>query len=138
MEAPRHVRDARLTAVAVHEAKPLVALPGVGEALAERIAKEFGSAEAFYAAARASEVDRIASIEAISERKAVELVLEVQGRRPVDFLRTPRAETLYEDVLARIASFANTPHARNKVSLLVPVGQKDAKERLAFALDARE
>lgn len=118
-------------------ASPLTALPGVGDALAERLEKEFGGPDAFFAAARASEVDRIAGVDGISERKAVELVLTVQGRAPADFLRTPRAETLYEDILARIASFANTAHARNKVSLLVPVGQKEAKERLAFALESK-
>lgn len=129
-----------VTALVAPQPKPsqLTALPGVGEALAERIEKEFGTAEAFYAAARASEVDRIAAIDGISERKAVELVLQVQGHQPLDFLRTPRAETLYEDVLSRIASFANTSHARNKVSLLVPVSAKEAKERLAFALEARK
>ena len=115
----------------------LTELPGVGDALAERLEKEFGGADGFFAAARASEVDRIAAVDGISERKAVELVLTVQGRAPADFLRTPRAETLYEDILARIASFANTSHARNKVSLLVPVGQKEARERLAFALESR-
>lgn len=113
-------------------------LPGVGDALAERLEKEFGSAAAFYKAAEASEVDRIAAVEGISERKAVELVLSVQGRRPLDFLRTPRAETLYEDILARIGAFANTNHARNKISLLVPLPAKEARERLAFAMDARE
>ena len=118
-------------------ASPLLDLPGVGEALAERLEKEFGGPEGFFAAARASEVDRIAAVDGISERKAVELVLTVQGRAPADFLRTPRAETLYEDILARIASFANTSHARNKVSLLVPVGVKEAKERLGFAMEAK-
>lgn len=115
----------------------LLDLPGVGEALAQRLEKEFGGAEGFFAAAHASEVDRIAAVEGISERKAVELVLAVQGRRPVEFLRTPRAETLYEDILARVAAFANTSHARNKVSLLVPLPPKEAKERLAFVLAAR-
>ena len=119
------------------EQPPLLSLPGVGEALAQRIEKEFGSADRFFAACHASEVDRIASVEGISERKAVELVLTVQGRAPADFLRTPRAETLYEDILARIASFANTSHARNKISLLVPLPQKEAKEKLAFVLDAQ-
>ena len=33
-------------------ASPLTDLPGVGEALAERIAKEFGSADAFFASLR--------------------------------------------------------------------------------------
>ena len=84
-------------------------------------------------------MDRIAAIDGISERKAVELVLAVQGRQPLDFLRTPRAETLYEDVLARIAAFANTGYARNKISLLVPLAtQKEAKERLAFAMESRK
>ncbi|MEA3200814.1 MAG: mismatch repair protein MutS2 [Thermoplasmata archaeon] len=117
---------------------PLTDLPGVGEALAERLVKEFGGAEAFYEAARASQVDRIAAVEGISERKAVELVLRVQGRAPADFLRTPRAETLYEDVLARIGAFANTAHARNKIALLVPVPPKEAKERLAFVQESRK
>lgn len=116
---------------------PLTELPGVGDALAERLEREFGSADAFFAAAKACEVDRICAVEGISERKAVELVLAVQGRVPADFLRTPRAETLYEDILARISSFANTAHARNKVSLLVPLSPKEASEHLAFVLDAK-
>ncbi|HET6405331.1 MAG TPA: helix-hairpin-helix domain-containing protein [Candidatus Thermoplasmatota archaeon] len=123
--------------VAAETRASLTELPGVGDALAERLEKEFGSADAFFAAARASEVDRIAAIEGISERRAVELVLTVQGRAPSDFLRTPRAETLYEDILARIASFANTSHARNKISLLVPLPPKEAKERLAMAMAAK-
>jgi hypothetical protein len=110
----------------------------VGEALAERLEREFGGADGFYAAAHESQVDRISSVEGISERKAVELVLAVQGRVPSDFLRTPRSETLYEDILARISAFANTSHARNKISLLVPASLKEAKERLAFVLDARK
>lgn len=129
---------ATLAAPLSKAASPLTDLPGVGDALALRLEKEFGGAEGFYAAARASEVDRIATVEGISERKAVELVLQVQGRQPLEFLRTPRAQTLYEDVLTRIASFANTSHARNKVSLLVPLPPKEAKERLAFALEARD
>jgi DNA mismatch repair protein MutS2 len=125
-------------AAATPPVSPLLDLPGVGEALAERLEREFGSADAFLAAARASEVDRISAVDGISERKAVELVLAVQGRNPVDFLRTPRAVTLYEDVLARIASFANTTHGRNKVSLLVPLPAKEAKEHLAFVERSRK
>lgn len=116
---------------------PLLALPGVGEALAERLEREFGSPGAFLAAARAGEVDRIAAVEGISERKAAELVLAVQGRAPSHFLRTPRAETLYEDILARITAFANTAHARNKIRLLVPLSPPEATERLAFAMEAK-
>lgn len=131
-------QDSKREAALAPAGMQLTELPGVGDALAERIEKEFGSADAFFAAAQASEVDRISAVEGISERKAVELVLAVQGRAPLDFLRTPRAETLYEDILARIAAFANTTHARNKINLLVPLPAKEAKERLKSVLDARE
>lgn len=131
-------QDAKRGAAVAAPTMELHEIPGIGETLAERILRDFGSADAFVEAARASEVDRIAGVEGISERKAVEIVLAVQGRQPVDFLRTPRAETLYDDILARISSFANTTHARNKINLLVPVPPTEARERLKFALDARE
>jgi len=126
------------TSVTIPEDHPLLALPGVGSALAERLVRAFGDADTVMDAARASEVDRIAAVDGISDRRAVELVLAVHGHGEVDFFRTPRAQTLYEDILARIGSFANTTYARNKIQLIVPLPDAQArKERLAFVLDAQ-
>ncbi|HWG91078.1 MAG TPA: helix-hairpin-helix domain-containing protein [Candidatus Thermoplasmatota archaeon] len=117
----------------------LTELEGIGEAIAARIVKEFGSEEAFFQAAKNLEVDRLAAVDGISEKKAVEIVLKVNGLATTDFLRTPRAEALYEDILDRIREFANTSYARNRVSLLVPLQDKAAIEaNLKFALKARD
>ncbi len=112
---------------------------GIGEAIAQRIVKEFGSEAAFIEAASNAEVDRIAAVEGISTRKAVEIVLRVRGVEPLDFLRTPRAETLYEDVIARIREFANTDHARNRLALLVPrTDRKSLEAHVDRVLEARD
>ncbi|HVL48246.1 MAG TPA: helix-hairpin-helix domain-containing protein [Candidatus Thermoplasmatota archaeon] len=120
--------QALITPAALDPEVKLADVEGIGPALSERLLKAFGSEAAFFEAARASEVDRLAAVEGISVRKAVEVVLAVQGRRPADFLRTPRAEQLYEDILERVAAFANTAYARNRVQLLVPLGDRKAME----------
>ncbi len=127
------------TTLAPTSAERLIDLDGVGEALAERIVKAFGSEAAFFEAARSLEVDRIMRVDGISERKAVDIILRLQGRTPGDFLRTPRAEALYTEILDRIRAFANTAHARNRIALLVPQKSRDAIDRnLGIALDAKK
>jgi len=69
----------------------------------------------------------------------VEIVLKVNGLSSADFLQTPRAEALYEDILDRIREFTNTSYARNRVSLLVPLQDRKAIEaNLQFTLKARD
>lgn len=117
----------------------LTELEGIGETTASRIRDEFGSEEAFRQAAMDLEVHRIAGIEGLSGRRAVDVVLQIQGREPHDFLRTDRARTLYEDVLDRLLSRAHTTRARDRIRTLVPLRDEgEMGERIEEALAARD
>lgn len=106
----------------------LTDLAGVGDALAARLVTAFGTEEAALAAVRDRDVERLAAVEGLGERRAVDLVLAASGRRAGDFLRTPRAEALYEDVLDRIRAYANTDAARGRLGLLVPLATRKEME----------
>ena len=110
----------------------------MGEALAERLAREFGGEDAFLEAASRAESSRIAAVEGVGERRAADIVLAVQGLDPSAFLRTSRARSLHDDLIARIQAFASTDPARDRAALLVPLTDRaEIDRRLAFALAAK-
>ncbi|MDD1763228.1 MAG: helix-hairpin-helix domain-containing protein, partial [Methanobacteriaceae archaeon] len=114
-------------------------IKGVGERMAHRIEREFGGEDEFLEAARNFEVDRLARIEGISQRRAVEIINEVLGNPNEKFLKTERAIQLYEDIIKRILEHANTDYAQNRVLLLSPT--KDLtriRERMNKTMEAKK
>jgi DNA mismatch repair protein MutS2 len=107
--------------------------------MAHRIEREFGGEDEFLEAARNFEVDRLARIEGISQRRAVEIINEVLGNPNEKFLKTERAIQLYEDIIKRILEHANTDYAQNRVLLLSPT--KDLtriQERMNKTMEAKK
>ncbi|MHB8606505.1 MAG: P-loop NTPase family protein, partial [Thermoplasmatota archaeon] len=103
----------------------------------EKILKAFPSEEAFEQAVREGDLARLEAIEGVSAKRAVDLVLAARGESPSEFLRTPRAEVLYEDILDRITAFANVDDTRARIRLLAPLRDAQAIEaRRAQALAA--
>ena len=86
--------------------------------MAQRIESEFGDEDAFLKAALNYEVDRLARIEGISQRRAVEIINEVLGNPTQKFLKTERAIQLYEDIIKKLLEHASTDYAQNRVLLL--------------------
>jgi hypothetical protein len=113
----------------------LTDVAGFGDGLAGRLVAAFGSEEEAISAARRQEVERIAAVEGVGERKAVDLVLAASGRETNRFLRTPRAEALYEDILDRIRAYASTPQGKARVSLLVPMTKREEIEAHMAAVE---
>ncbi|MHB8584227.1 MAG: helix-hairpin-helix domain-containing protein [Thermoplasmatota archaeon] len=99
----------------------LTDVDGVGDALASRLIEAFGTEEAALDAAFKREVERLAAVEGVGEHRAIQLILHVHGRTGTDFLRTPRAEALYDDILDRIRAYASTDHGRARLRLLIPM-----------------
>jgi hypothetical protein len=117
----------------------LTDIEGIGETTASRIQDRFGSEEAFREAARNLEVHRIARVEGLSGRRAVDVVLQVRGREPHDFLRTDRARTLYDDVVERLLERAHTTRAENRIRTMVPLRDREEMEaRVGEAVEARD
>jgi len=113
-------------------------IKGVGERMAQRIEREFGSEDAFLDAALNCEVDRLARIEGISQRRAVEIINEVLGNPGQKFLKTERAIQLYEDIIKKILDHASTDYARNRVLLLSPTKDPGTiQERMSRVMDAK-
>jgi predicted ATPase len=99
---------------------------GVGDRLFDKIMNHFGGEEEFLLAANNYEVDRIAIIEGVSQRKAIEIVNVVLGNPSKEFLKTDTCFEIYQDILNKILQFASTQYGKNRILLLNP--GKDAQE----------
>lgn len=108
----------------------LPALKTVGPRTREKLLNAFGSEEALQTAAESLELDRFLAIRGISTRRAIDLIAKVQGVEEFPFLQTEAAQRLYEDILERIQAFAHTTYAKNKVLLLKPRADLEARKGL--------
>ena len=93
---------------------------GLGDRLFNKIMNHFGGEEEFLLAAKNYEVDRIASIEGVSQRKAIEIVNVVLGNPSKEFLKTDTCFEIYQDIQNKILQFASTQYCKNRILLLNP------------------
>lgn len=114
-------------------------IKGIGDKLASRIINHFGSQEDFLRAASNYDVYRLASMEGVSQRRAVEIINAVLGNPTEEFLKTERAVQIYEEIIQCILNYANTEYARNRVLLLSPGKNKEKiQENLSMVMAAKE
>jgi DNA mismatch repair protein MutS2 len=114
-------------------------IKGVGDKLANKIIEHFGSQGEFLQAARNYEVDRLASIDGVSQRRAVEIINAVLGNPTEEFLKTDRAVQIYEDIIYYILDYASTEYAKNRVMLLSPTKDLDKiNKTLEMVMKAKE
>jgi DNA mismatch repair protein MutS2 len=112
---------------------------GVGDRLYNKIMNHFGGEGEFLEAANNYEVDRIANIEGVSQRKAVEIVNIVLGNPSKEFLKTGTGYDIYQDILGKIFQFASTQHGKNRILLLSPgKNQENIKESIDFVMKMKE
>lgn len=112
---------------------------GVGDRLFEKIMAHFGGEEEFLEAVENYEVDRIAGIEGVSQRRAIEIVDVVLGNPREEYLKTERALQIYDDILEKILQFANTQYAKNRILLLGPIkDHKRIKGNVEMVMQAKE
>lgn len=112
---------------------------GVGERLFEKIMAHFGGEEEFLKAVEDYEVDRISSIDGVSQRKAIEIVNVVLGNPTEEFLKTDRAFGIYNDILEKILQFASTQYGKNRIMLLRPFhDEKSIRENIDFVMKTKE
>jgi DNA mismatch repair protein MutS2 len=115
-------------------------LEGVGPQLADALRKRFRTDAAVLAAARRLDVASLSSVDGVSERKAVDLIRQVLGldRRGQEFLATPAARKLHDEVLERIVSFASTGPGKNRLRLLGPFSTPEEAQRHAAQVMAHK
>lgn len=94
----------------------LDALSGVGPTLAEKIRSAYGTDDAFFAACKQLDLDRLLALEGLSERRAFEIAAQARGG--VDLARTARAKEIRRELEDLLASFAHTSYGQRAVRLL--------------------
>ncbi|MCE5215176.1 MAG: endonuclease MutS2 [Methanobacterium sp.] len=104
-------------------------IKGVGDRLFDKIMANFGGEDEFLQAARNFEVDRIASVDGVSQRRAIEIVNVVLGNPSKDFLKTEPAFEIYQNILDKILQYASTQYGKNRIKLLSPVNDEGSIQR---------
>lgn len=111
---------------------------GVGDRLFDKIMNHFGGEEEFLLAARNYEVDRIANIDGVSQRKAIEIVNVVLGNPSREFLKTDTCFEIYQDILRKILQFASTQYGKNRILLLNPgKSEEEIKTSIDFVMEMK-
>mgnify|MGYP001328122552 CR=1 FL=1 len=111
---------------------------GVGDRLFDKIMNHFGGEEEFLLAARNYEVDRIANIDGVSQRKAIEIVNVVLGNPSREFLKTDTCFEIYQDILGKILQFASTQYGKNRRLLLNPgKSEEEIKTSIDFVMEMK-
>lgn len=104
----------------------LETVPGVGPALARRIRSAYGDDAGFLEACRRLDLDRLLTVEGLSERRAFDLVAAVRGAE--ELAATDRAREARRDLEDLLSSYARTAYGRRYLRLL-PVLRDPAKIR---------
>ena len=97
-------------------------LEGVGPHLAEALRKHFRGDAGFLAAIQRLDVAALSAVDGVSERKAVDLIRQVQGldRHGAELLATPAARKVHDELLDKLLAYACTAHGKNRLRLLAP------------------
>jgi dsDNA-specific endonuclease/ATPase MutS2 len=113
-------------------------IKGVGERLYQKIMTSFGGEEEFLRVVQNFEVDRIAEIDGVSQRKAVEMVNTVLGNPSLEFLKTDTCFSIYQDILDKILQFTSTQYGKNRIQLLNPGQDEESlKVSVDFVMDMK-
>ena len=114
-------------------------IKGIGDKLASKIINHFGSQDEFLQAASNYDVYQLASMEGVSQRRAVEIINAVLGNPTEGFLKTERAVQIYEEIIQCIVQYANTEYAKNRVLLMSPGKNPEIiQENLKMVMEAKE
>ena len=113
-------------------------IKGIGSRQADKILSNFGSEKEFIEAVQNYEVDRITSIEGVSQKKAIQIINTILGNPSKEFLKTDQAVQVYDDIIERILRFANTKYCENRILLMSPLkNQKSIMENIDFVMKAK-
>lgn len=114
-------------------------IKGIGERQADKILSNFGGEEEFLKAVENYEVNRLSSIEGVSQKKAVHIINTILGNPSKDFLKTDQSVQIYDDIIGRILEFASTKYCENRILLMNPLKDEDnIKEKVDFVMKAKD
>lgn len=112
---------------------------GVGDRLFEKIMAHFGGEKEFLLAVNNYEVDRIASIDGVSQRRAIEIINVVLGSPSKNFIKTEPAFGIYQNIIDKILEFASTQYGKNRIRLLSPGKDEESiKKNVEFIMETKK
>jgi DNA mismatch repair protein MutS2 len=113
-------------------------IKGIGERQADKILSNLGGEKEFLKAVQNYEVDRITSIDGVSQKKAIHIINTILGNPSKEFLKTDQSVQIYNDVIERILSFASTKYCENRVLLMNPLkNAKGIRENIKFVMESK-
>ena len=114
-------------------------IKGIGDKISEKIINSVGGEEELQIIVENVDVEKIANVEGISRRKAIEIMNQLLNNPDYEFIKSDRAMELYEDIINKILAYSNTSYSKNRILLLSP--SKDIKKinsNLDFVMNAKE
>ena len=123
----------------MEDVKTLQGIKGIGDKLSQKIVKSVGGEEKLQEIIENIDIEKIANIDGISQKKAIEIMKELLNEPAYEFIKSERAYELYEDILGKIISYSNTSYAKNRVLLLSPSKNlNQINKQLDFVMNAKE
>ena len=114
-------------------------IKGIGDKISEKILKHIGGEEELQKIIDNVDVEKISSIDGISQRKAIEIMNQLLNNPEYEFMKSDRALEIYDDIINKILSYSNTSYSKNRILLLSP--SKDLERinsKLDFVMNAKE
>ena len=112
---------------------------GIGDKLSEKILDNVGGEENLTQIIKNKDLDKLSSIEGISQRKAIKIMNALLGNPQEKFLKNERAIVLYDDIINKILELSNTDYSRNRIRLLAPTTNvENINKHLDFVMDAKD
>ena len=112
---------------------------GIGDKISEKILNSVGGEEELQKIVENVDVERLSSIDGISQRKAIEIMNQLLNNPEYEFIKSERAMELYEDIINKILAYSNTSYSKNRILLLSPSKDLDKINRqLDFVMNAKE
>lgn len=113
-------------------------IKGVGDKLSEKIINSLGGEEELQKIVEEVNVEKLSTIDGISQRKAIEIMNQLLNNPNYEFIKSERALEIYEDIINKILAYSNTTYSKNRILLLSP--SKDIKKinkQLDFVMNAK-
>ena len=86
----------------------------------EKIIQKYGSYENFVESIENYEIEGLMNVQGISQKIALDIVRKIHGTSENEFFKTEQSEKIYDDIISKILTFANTDYSRTRVLLLNP------------------
>ena len=91
-------------------------IKGIGDKISEKILNSVGGEEELQKIVDNVDVEKIANIEGISQRKAIEIMNQLLNNPTYEFIKSERAMELYEDIINKILSYSNTTYSKKNIA----------------------